>query len=315
MAGRPGCGYFPAMRRPMCLLVSSLLCGLVALAAAPARAVPADDTSPAPHPLPRAAAPAAASATAATGDAIVCRTIEAAARASALDAGFFARLLWKESLFQASAVSPAGAQGIAQFMPGTAKLRGLEDAFDADAAVRASAEYLSELAGTYGNIGLAAAAYNGGEARLERFLAAKAELPAETRAYVRAITGYSVETWRDAPPAKVDLSLEGDGFQPGCLALAATRGKATTRARPVLPWGVVIASNRDLSGAERQVSRLKNRFRDVLGAEPVAYTSGRHPGMSRAMHYAQVGRQSRAEAQTLCDRLSRAGADCLVLRN
>ncbi|MFT3973231.1 MAG: lytic transglycosylase domain-containing protein [Amaricoccus sp.] len=250
------------------------------------------------------------------GDAAgVCRTIEAAARESALDAGFFARLLWKESLFQPGAISPAGAQGIAQFMPGTAKMRGLADAFEPEAALRASAAYLADLSRTYGNLGLAAAAYNGGEARVERFLAAKSDLPAETRAYVQAITGYSVEAWRDSPPDSVDLSLEGESFQPACVALAATRGKTQTRARPVLPWGVVIASNRDLAGAERQVSRLKNRFAEVLKAEPVAYTSGWRPGMSRMLHYAQVGRQTRDEAQALCGRLTEAGGDCLVMRN
>lgn len=263
-------------------------------------------------PMPR---PAGAASVARGDVATVCRTIEAAARESALDTGFFARLLWKESLFQPGAVSPAGAQGIAQFMPDTAKLRGLADAFEPNAALRASAAYLSELARVYGNLGLAAAAYNGGEARLDRFLAAEGDLPAETRAYVQAITGYSVDVWRDSPPAVVDLSLEGESFQPACVALTATRGKTMTRARPTLPWGVVIASNRQLAGAERQVGRLKNRYGEVLGAETVAYTSGWRAGMSRLLHYAQVGRKSRDEAQALCDRLLRAGGDCMVLRN
>jgi len=289
-------------------VVLVLLSLVLGLAGGPGWAVPADDGTRAPAPRPRPPALAGDAAT-------VCRTIETAARESALDSGFFARLLWKESLFQAGAVSPAGAQGIAQFMPGTAKLRGLENAFDPEAALRASAAYLSELARTYGNLGLAAAAYNGGEARLERFLSAKGELPAETRAYVRAITGYSVDIWRDSPPASVDLALEGGSFQPACLALVATRGKTSTRARPTLPWGVVIASNRDLVGAERQVGRLKNRFGDVLGPEAVAYTSGWRPGMSRLLHYAQVGRTTRSEAEALCGRLEQAGGDCLVVRN
>ena len=115
----------------------------------------------------------------------VCRTIEAVAEANALDPSFFARLIWKESLFDAGAVSPKGAQGIAQFIPETAQLRGLEDAFNPAEALSASARYLSELSRDYGNIGLAAVAYNGGEGRLARFLDRKDGLPAETRAYVR----------------------------------------------------------------------------------------------------------------------------------
>ncbi len=154
----------------------------------------------------------------------VCRVIEAAARANAIDSAFFARLLWKESLFDAAAVSPAGAQGIAQFMPGTAELRSVADAFNPAEAMYASAAYLAELTADYGNIGLAAAAYNAGEAGLERFLAAKGGLPAETRAYVAAITGHPVETWRDTPPASVDLALAKDeNFQAACIARAAGR--------------------------------------------------------------------------------------------
>lgn len=311
---------------PRLLRLLSLGLLLTLLTGGGAWAVSSDGAAEAPRPMPRTAGAtvaalgeagdgAAKTDTAKTDAAAVCRTIEAAARASALDSGFFARLLWKESLFQPGAVSPAGALGIAQFMPETAKLRGLDDAFDPEAALRASAAYLAELFQTYGNLGLAAAAYNGGEARLDRFLAAKGDLPAETRAYVRAITGYSVEDWRDSPPASVDLSLEGEGFQPACVALAATRGKGAARARPLLPWGVVVASNRDLAGAERQVARLWNRHAAVLAGEEARYTSGWRPGMSRLLHYAQVGRNSRAEAQALCDRLVRDGGDCLVLRN
>jgi hypothetical protein len=247
----------------------------------------------------------------------VCRTIEAVAQANGVDVNFFARLIWKESLFDASAVSPAGAQGIAQFMPGTAKLRGLRDAFNPAAALAASAEYLAELSRNYGNLGLAAAAYNGGEARIERYIAAGGGLPAETRAYVHAITGHSVEVWRDAPPVALDLALDkGAPFQTACVTLAANRGLREFRsAPPVLPWGVILASNRDRAGAERQVSRLKNRHAGVLGGESVNYTRGRRAGMPRALHFAQIGRSSRADAEALCGRLRSDGADCMVLRN
>ncbi len=177
----------------------------------------------------------------------VCRTIEAVATSNGVDKNFFARLIWKESLFDAGAVSPAGAQGIAQFMPGTAKLRGLRDAFNPAAALSASAEYLAELSRTYGNPGLAAAAYNGGEARVDRYLSASGGLPTETRAYVHAITGHSVETWRDAPPETLDVALDKKAeFQTACVTLASNRGLRDFRsAPPVMPWGVILASNRD----------------------------------------------------------------------
>jgi hypothetical protein len=247
----------------------------------------------------------------------VCRLIEQAARDNALDENFFARLLWKESLFDAGAVSPAGAQGIAQFMPATARMRGLADSFNPAEALYASAAYLAELSADYGNIGLAAAAYNAGEAGLERFLSAKSALPAETRAYVRAITGYPVETWRDAPPEAVDLALsKGATFQPACIAQAESRSVREFRNAPMLkPWGVVIASNRHSDGVARQAERLRNRYAPVLAAETVAYSRGRRPGMPATMHFAQVGRDSRAEAEALCGRLRAVGGDCMVLRN
>ncbi len=280
----------------------------------------------APAPMPRAAAaPSDRRCTpdgshcigTATYIADVCRVIEATATENGLEPGFFARLLWRESLFDAAAVSPAGAEGIAQFMPGTAKLRGLGDAFNPAEALAASAHYLADLSRTYGNIGLAAAAYNGGEARVDRFMAEKTRLPDETRAYVEAITGHSAEAWRDRPPATVDLALAKDTpFQAACVARAEGRNlRAFPSGPPVQPWGVVVASNRDRDGAERQVGRLQNRYAALLRAEPVSYTRGRRPGMPAKLTFAQVGRQTRADAEALCSRLQAAGADCMVLKN
>jgi hypothetical protein len=247
----------------------------------------------------------------------VCRTIETAAVRNGLDPHFFARLVWKESLFDAAAVSPAGAQGIAQFMPGTAALRGLDDPFNPAEALMAAAEYLAVLSDTFGNIGLAAVAYNGGEARAGRFVARAGGLPLETRAYVQAITGHPAETWRDAPPVSVDLALAREGeFQPACVALGERRGaRAFAAGPPLKPWGVVIASNRDREGAERQVARLVNRHEGVLVGESVDYTRSRWAGMPRRLHVAQVGRQTREEAEALCRRLKAAGGACVVRRN
>ena len=93
----------------------------------------------------------------------VCSAIERAAGRHRLDPHFFARLLWKESLFEPGAISPVGAQGIAQFMPGTAVMVGLDDPFNPAKAIEVSARYLRKLTDDFGNIGLAAVAYNGGE--------------------------------------------------------------------------------------------------------------------------------------------------------
>lgn len=311
-------------------LAAAVLVALVGLA--PTTHVRAAQSDPPPDPLVELAslAPlgrAAADQRRCTGDGAhciglaayvgdVCRTIEATAVEAEIDPHFFARLLWRESLFDASAVSPAGAEGIAQFMPGTAKLRGLADAFNPAEALRASALYLADLTRDYGNIGLAAVAYNGGEARAARFVAEGGRLPLETRAYVHAITGVSAETWREKPPEALDLKLPGADFQSACLAQAANRSlKEFAAGAPVLPWGVVVASGRDRTVAERQAERVLNRHDAILGSAEMSYTRSRRAGMPRAMHFAQVGQQSRGEAEALCGRLRAAGADCMVLKN
>src|SRR5262245_6472936 len=123
----------------------------------------------------------------------LCLMIESAARAQNLPLEFFARVIWQESRFQADVVGPRTrsgdrAQGIAQFMPRTAAERGLLDPFDPVQALPKSAEFLRELADQFGNLGLAAAAYNAGPGRLREFLSGRRPLPAETRHYVLAIT-------------------------------------------------------------------------------------------------------------------------------
>ncbi len=96
----------------------------------------------------------------------LCGLIEAAAGMHDLPASFFTRLIWRESGFRISAVSPKGAQGIAQFMPATAAERGLTDPFDPKQAIPASANLLRQLTNEFGNLGLAAAAYNSGRRRV-----------------------------------------------------------------------------------------------------------------------------------------------------
>src|ERR1700754_4042888 len=138
----------------------------------------------------------------------VCDLIEAQAEQNGLPADFFARLIWKESRFDPNAVSPAGAEGIAQFMPGTAALRGLQDSFDVEQAIPASAQYLGELKSGYGNLGLAAAAYNAGEARVSRWLDRGGFLPLETENYVLDIMGEPPESFSERTYAGVVHPLD-----------------------------------------------------------------------------------------------------------
>jgi hypothetical protein len=116
-----------------------------------------------------------------------------------MPADFFARLLWKESRFAVDAVSPVGAQGIAQFMPYTAEERGLADPFDYAEAIRHSALYLADLRSELGSWGLAAAAYNGGINRVKRWHANGGFLPLETEEYVNAITFRPANWFREEP--------------------------------------------------------------------------------------------------------------------
>ena len=109
-----------------------------------------------------AIAAAASGPVAAPAATTVCQTIDQGAATYSLPVDFFTRLIWRESRLQPDAVSPAGAEGIAQFMPGTAALRGLADPFDTATAIDASAHYLADLTAEFGNLGLAAAAYNAG---------------------------------------------------------------------------------------------------------------------------------------------------------
>jgi soluble lytic murein transglycosylase-like protein len=132
----------------------------------------------------------------------ICAVMEEIAGEFDLPAPLFTRLIYQESAFRNETVSRAGALGIAQFMPGTAAERGLEDPFDPLQALPASADFLRELIRRFGNFGLAAAAYNGGPRRVQDWLAGRARLPKETRDYVLRITGRKPEHWAKAARAQ-----------------------------------------------------------------------------------------------------------------
>ena len=146
----------------------------------------------------------------------VCQIIENAAKTNGLPVDFFTRVIWQESGLRADVVGPVTrsgerALGIAQFMPGTAADRNLLEPFNPAEALPKSGEFLAELRAQFGNLGLAAAAYNAGPQRVRDFLAGSRNLPTETRNFVLAITGHPIEDW------KVPVTKGSDGSNSGEL--------------------------------------------------------------------------------------------------
>jgi len=125
----------------------------------------------------------------------LCSAIVSVAQANDLPIPFFANLIWQESSFQSKTISPAGALGIAQFIPETAIEHGLMNPFEPIQALFASGQLLRKLYHQFGNLGLAAAAYNAGPGRIYDWMGARKGLPGETRAYVTRITGHRADQW------------------------------------------------------------------------------------------------------------------------
>jgi soluble lytic murein transglycosylase-like protein len=114
------------------------------------------------------------------------KIVAAASDRHLVDADLIASLIRAESSFNARAVSPKGAQGLMQLMPGTATKLGVSDSFDPDANVDAGTRYLRDLLVQYnGDIVKALAAYNAGPHRVAKY---KGVPPyKETHAYVARI--------------------------------------------------------------------------------------------------------------------------------
>src|SRR5580700_2031377 len=150
-------------------------------------------------------------------DQAVCRTIERSAQSAHLPVDFVTRVIWRESSFR------AGAEGIAQFMPTTAQARGLADPFDPEQAIPKAARLLADLRQRFGNLGIAAAAYNAGEARVANWLHGQGGLPAETRAYVRYVTRRNADEWIGSGSSRVGSAptVEETAEPPSCMTVTA----------------------------------------------------------------------------------------------
>lgn len=252
----------------------------------------------------------------------VCKRIQAVSIAQNIPEAFLARLIWKESRFDPNAVSPKGAMGIAQFMPGTANLRGLDDPFNPHKAIAASASYLIDLRSEFGNWGLAAAGYNAGPGRVAKWLSGQSGLPFETQDFVSSITGLAAEEWRSdnfkAP--KFSLSKEHD-FLTACQKFPTRyslykNASLSSEFAPVKAWGVHLTAHFERSRALNSFRRLQKKFPSVLKSQkPSVVRKVNRSFGNRPRHNIQIGAASRAEANKFCNKLKRAGGICLVQKN
>ncbi|HZT88851.1 MAG TPA: lytic transglycosylase domain-containing protein [Stellaceae bacterium] len=241
---------------------------------------------------------------------VICGLIDDAARSSRLPVGLLTRLMWFESRFRPAAISPAGAQGIAQFMPGTASEQGLSNPFDPEQAIPAAARLLARLDRQFGNIGLAAAAYNAGPARIAGWLRGTATLPRETRNYVFALTGRTAEDWAGAGGGAATGEAES------CAAVTAElRAGGGAEPMPIAPWGVQLAGNFSKAIALASFERARQHFGRILGGIRPMILGTRLPSRGTARFYrVLVPAGSRAAADEVCRAIMGAGGACVVVR-
>jgi hypothetical protein len=132
-------------------------------------------------------------------------TISRAASRWNVSAALLAAQLYAESNFNPFAVSGAGARGIAQFMPGTARAYGLVNLFDPVASISAQAHLMRDLLRQFGTVSLALAAYNAGPDAVGR-CGCVPPYP-ETQAYVARILGLMSGAGALPPGASFEVRL------------------------------------------------------------------------------------------------------------
>lgn len=279
---------------PLVPVVELFLASVRAIELANARAAYEPVIEPSPEPQPVAQVPRSPTEQ-------FCHALRKAAETSGIPVPFFARLIWQESRFKSNEVSQAGAQGVAQFMPETAAEVGLDDPFDPMKALPASAKFLRKLRDDFGNLGLAAAAYNAGPGRIQKWLARESELPRETRDYVRIITGTKAEDWIERSEAlaiRIDLPREAPCEGIGSLSKAKDVAWVPVNLTPSV---TTIMRKAEQLAARLSASRARKRFASLLRKNASAHGSGH--GKARSMIVARAaGKSAKVRAIRLASR-------------
>jgi hypothetical protein len=229
----------------------------------------------------------------------LCLMLESAADANELPLAFLVRVIWRESRFDPDAVGPktrsgARAEGFAQFMPDTADARDLADPFDPVQALPKAADYLAALRDEFGNLGLAAAAYNAGPTRVHGWLDGARTMPAETRAYVRAVTSRDVDDWKQAgtvdivaPKADCPTLVAQLRSGPGQFFYDLEQRVATAIGKP---WGIELAAGFSRARVLSTYARLMERLSAIVGThDPIVTARVLHSRGTRPLYQARIG--------------------------
>jgi hypothetical protein len=180
----------------------------------------------------------------------------------------------------------------------------------------------SEAAGAgvaqFGSLGLAAAGYNAGPARVKAWLAGKSGLPAETRNYVAIVTGWTADEWAShSPPQAADATIP-----PGvpCARLAnlvlGPKEEANRIASYVPRWGIPLAAHLLESKAWAMYRERQNRYASLISDHEPVVLYKQIPAMGRAKRYIiTIAGDDRAPLDRLCKNMIAAGVICDVLRN
>ena len=181
----------------------------------------------------------------------LCNTLVSTAKDNDLPLAFFTNLIWQESRIRFDFGQSGWRARHRSVHAAYGRPVCVEDPFDPSQALPASARLLRQLQLQFGNLGLAAAAYNAGPGRVTDWLRKGKALPKETRSYVRIITGRPAESWRgsmqdaafqltpqlpcrDLPVFRIWMLLQARNWRPRTQSLPPSRisalSAATTRA-------------------------------------------------------------------------------------
>jgi hypothetical protein len=169
----------------------------------------------------------------------------------------------------------------------------------------------------FGNLGLAAAAYNAGPGRVRGWLAGKRTLPSETQAYVRIVTGRRAEEWRpQGTPATLNVTAPAD-MACGKIAAKFPAPSKEVLDKPTFPWGVQLIGDLSEVKALAAYRALQKKHEAILGSYQPRVIRTTTVKMNAAPIWTRIRIEagSRQVAEALCSRLRAAGETCLVQRN